>query len=662
MQKADAAARVGALRRQIEHHNHRYYALDAPEISDFEYDALTRELRELEAAFPELVTPDSPTGKIGAPPENTFDPVRHAVQMGSLQDVFSTGEVLDFDRRVREKIESPEYVVEPKVDGLSVSLEYENGLFVRGSTRGDGFVGEDVTENLRTVRTVPMRLPEALPLLEVRGEVYLSRESFEEANAQQELNGEKLFKNPRNAAAGSLRQKDPRVTARRRLDLCVFNIQRIEGKTLSAHVESLSLLDRLGFDVIPAYPPTRSIEAAVESIKEIGNRRGEYPFDIDGAVVKVNSFTHREALGATAKFPRWAVAFKYPPEEKTTRLLDIEVRVGRTGVLTPTAVFEPVTLAGTTVSRAVLHNQDFIDAKRISVGDLIVVRKAGEIIPEVVEVAEHAPGGAVFRLPEQCPSCSHAVSRDADDAAVRCENPACPAQLLRNLIHFASRDAMDIEGLGQAVSELLIREDLVHSPADLYALTPAQLAPLERMGDKSAQNLCDAVAKSKENDLSRLIYGLGIRNIGQKASQLLARRFADMKSLMAAKKDELLAVDGFGDVMADSLLAYFAREDTRELLAALDLAGVNMRSLAPQTAEAGRLSGTVFVLTGTLPNMTRQEAAARIEAQGGRVSGSVSKKTSYVVAGEEAGGKLARAQSLGVTILDEAGLLALLGQ
>lgn len=658
--KEAAAARSAELCGLIERCNYEYHVLDNPTLEDFEYDALTRELRAIEAEYPELATPDSPTQKVGAPIlENTFAPVRHEVQMGSLQDVFSTGEVAQFDQRVRERLGNlpVEYVVEPKIDGLSVSLEYRDGVFVRGSTRGDGFVGEDVTENLRTIRSIPKTLPEALPFLEVRGEVYLPLENFSKIVAQQELNDERPFKNPRNAAAGSLRQKDPRVTARRMLDLLVFNIQQMEGRQVASHTESLDLLRSYGFPVIPNFHAVDTIDEAIAEIGEIGERRGENPYDIDGAVVKVNSFAQRETLGSTAKFPRWAVAYKYPPEEKETTLLAVEVKVGRTGALTPTAVFEPISLAGTTVSRAVLHNQDFIDEKQIAVGDIIRVRKAGEIIPEVLSVARHS-GNPVYHLPDRCPSCGQPVSRDGDDAAIRCQNLACPAQLLRNLIHFASRDAMDIEGLGEAMIELLVGEGLLASPVDLYRLRAEQLSGLERLGEKSAANLIAAIGHSKGNDLSRLLFGLGIRNIGQKASQLLARRFGSMDGLLRADRESLTAIDSFGEVMADSLLSFFAQDENRMMIAQLASLGVNMTCFDRPASD--RLAGLTFVLTGTLPSLTRSEAASLIEGQGGKVSGSVSKKTSYVVAGEEAGSKLTKAQSLGVPVLDEAGLLTLL--
>ena len=654
------AKRLKELREQIDYHNTRYHLYDEPEIEDFEYDALNRELKALEAQYPELVTADSPTQKVGAKTAgvlNTFAEVEHKVQMASLQDVFSTDEVRDFDIKTKNAIRSPLYVVEPKIDGLSVSLEYRNGEFVRGSTRGDGFVGEDVTENLRTIRTVPKKLNIDIPFIEVRGEVYMSRESFDMVVAQQELNGEKPFKNPRNAAAGSLRQKDPSVTAKRMLDILVFNIQQIEGKEITDHEHSIAYLKELGFSTIFPDRPTDDIEVIIERIEKIGDKREEFPFNIDGAVVKVNDFAQRDELGSAAKYPKWAVAYKYPPEEKETTLLSIEINVGRTGVLTPTAVFEPITLAGTTVSRAVLHNQDFIDEKQIAVGDTIVVRKAGEIIPEVLSVSKHC-GGEVFKIPSVCPSCGHPTGRDGDDAAVRCRNMACPAQLLRNLIHFASRDAMDIEGLGQANIELFVAEGLIASQADIYRLKAAAIAKLDRLGKKSAANIVGAIEKSKQNDLSRLLFGLGIRNIGQKAAQLIARRFGSMDELMNASREDISSIDTIGAVMADSICTFFEQPENAELIEQLKQLGVNMES--KEAPVSNKLSGLTFVLTGTLPTLSRNDATAMLEAQGAKVSGSVSKKTSYVVAGEEAGSKLTKAQTLGVKIIDEAQMIELL--
>lgn len=653
-----ARQRHQELTELLNYHGKLYYTKDQPEISDYEYDMLNRELEELEQAFPQLSTEDSPTHRVGGAIKNTFAPVEHAVQMGSLQDVFSMEEVEQFDQRVRETVPDPTYVVEPKIDGLSVSLEYRDGVLIRGSTRGDGLVGEDVTPNLKTIRAVPLRLNRSIPFLEVRGEVYMPHESFQELVEQQELNEEKPFKNPRNAAAGSLRQKDPKLTAKRKLSIFVFNVQQLEGESLNGHAQSLDYLRELGFAVSPSYRCYTDIHQVVEEIQRIGAHREDYSFDIDGAVVKVDSFSQREQLGSTSKFPRWAVAFKYPPEEKETVLAEIQVKVGRTGAVTPTAVFEPITLAGTTVSRAVLHNQDFIVSKNINIGDRILVRKAGDIIPEVVSVAAKGENPEPYRLPEVCPACGTRLVREEDEAVLRCPNPDCPAQLLRNLIHFASRDAMDIDGMGPAVLGALTREGLVASSADLYNLTAEQLARLERMGEKSADNLIRALEASKSRDLSRLLFALGIRNIGQKAAQLLAQRFSTMEAVQQASVEEIAAIDGFGEIMARSVAAFMELEQSRVLIDRLKAAGVNMT--AEQTTVGDRLAGLTFVLTGTLPTMTRDQAGERIQQQGGKVSSSVSKKTSYVVAGEDAGSKLAKAQSLGIPILDEQGLFKLL--
>ena len=659
MEKQEALREYQSLCDQIRYHNQKYYVEDAPEIDDYEYDMLYRRLQASEAAYPELVTPDSPTQKVGGPALNTFAPVAHEVPMESLHDSFSEDELYDFDRRVREAVGDPVYVVEPKFDGLSVSLEYRDGLFVRGSTRGDGLVGEDVTENLRAIRTVPKKLSRPVPFLEVRGEVYMSHESFFALCARQELNDEKPFKNPRNAAAGSLRQKNPKITAARGLDIFVFNVQQAPGEAFASHDASLAFLKELGFPVTDLNRTCRTMEEVVARVREIGALRGTLGYSIDGAVVKVNDFAQREALGSTAKFPRWAEAYKYPPEEKESRLLDIEINVGRTGVLTPTGVFEPVTLAGTTVSRATLHNQDFIEEKGIRIGCTCVLRKAGEIIPEVVSVTNGAAEGEAYRMPETCPSCGGPVVREEGEAALRCVNPECPAQLLRHLIHFASRDAMDVEGLGPAVLEQLLDKGLVKSPADLYRLTVPQLMELERMGEKSSQNLVDAIAKTKENDLYRLIFALGIRHIGQKAAKLLTERFRSVDELFAASPEEIAAIEGFGGVMAESVADFFAQPGTARLVGELRDAGVNLESRAHETADA-RFAGKIFVLTGTLPTMTRSEASALVEKFGGKVSSSVSKKTSFVLAGEEAGSKLTKANQLGVTVIDEEEFLRML--
>lgn len=642
------------LREQINYYSELYYEKDDPAISDYEFDKLMHQLIDIEEEYPELLTPDSPTHRVGGRASNSFEQVEHVVQMGSLQDVFSDEEVVDFDRRVREVVSDPIYVVEPKIDGLSVSLEYRDGVLVRGSTRGDGFVGEDVTENIRTIRSVPLRLKRNIPFVEVRGEVYMPVASFEKVVAQQELKEEKPFKNPRNAAAGSLRQKNPKITAQRGLDIFVFNLQQIEGVQVSGHKESLDLLKELGFQVSPSYLAVDTIEKAIEEIRAIGQRRGEYSFDIDGAVVKVDSLAQREMLGATAKFPKWAVAFKYPPEEKITTLLDVEVKVGRTGALTPTAVFEPIQLAGTTVSRAVLHNQDFIDEKQIAVGDKIIVRKAGDIIPEVVAVAEHC-GNPTYQLPEYCPSCHTKVVREEGEAAIYCPNIECPAQLMRNLIHFASRNAMDIDGMGPAVLEGLVNAGWVHSPADLYDLTEEQIASLERMGKKSASNLMNALEKSKQNDLSKVIFALGIPEVGEKTAAELASAFGSMEKLSWATLEQLTALDGFGEVVAQNIVSFFLEERNRVQIERLAKAGVNMESTKVKAGDT--FEGKTFVLTGTLPTLKRNEAKELIESLGGKVSSSVSKKTDYVVAGEEAGSKLTKANELGITILTEEQLL-----
>ncbi len=646
-----ARARIDALCEKLNYYSYRYYVENESEISDYEYDMLQRELLALEETYPELVRPDSPTRRVGGEADRLFTPVTHAVPMESLQDAFSYEELGDFDRRVRERFPGASYVVEPKIDGLSVSLEYENGVFTRGSTRGDGVTGEDITANLKTVRSIPMRLRRALPFIEVRGEVYMKHSVFLELRAGQEERGEAPFKNPRNAASGSLRQKDPAVTAARKLDIFVFNIQRIEGASPAGHKESLDLLKELGFVTVPFYTPCPDLSAALAEIERIGRERPTLGFDIDGAVIKTDDFSMRRALGSTAKFPRWAVAYKYPPEEKRTVLRDVEVSVGRTGVLTPTAVFDPVLLAGSTVSRASLHNQDYINEKGLSIGDTVLVRKAGDVIPEVAAVAEHAPGAPVYTLPEVCPSCGAPVYREKDAAALRCVNPDCPAQLLRNLIHFCSRDAMDIDGLGEALIETFVREGMLRDAADVYSLDGERIAALEGLGKKSAENLLAAVERSKANDLSRLLYALGIQHIGQKAAKLLAARFGDMDAVMNADAETLGAVDGFGTVMAESVAAYFRLPQSRALIERLKARGVNMKRT--ETVEDRRFAGMTFVLTGALERFTREEASALIERFGGKTASSVSKKTSVVVAGENAGSKLKKANDLGVRVIDE---------
>ncbi len=642
--------KAAELREQLNYHIKRYYDEDSPEISDYEYDMMMRELKAIEAEYPQLITADSPTQRVGGTASEKFAPVVHSVRMESLLDAFSEEELEAFDSRVKQAVGEVSYVVEPKIDGLSVSLEYRNGKLVRGSTRGDGDVGEDVTHNILTIKSIPLELSEKMPLLEVRGEVYMPHSSFEELVLRQDEAGEKPFKNPRNAAAGSLRQKDAAVTATRGLDMFVFNIQRIEGKTLSSHKESLDFLASLGFRTVPDYKCHSSFTSAVEHVRQIGEMRGTLSFDIDGAVIKVDDFDKREAMGSTAKFPRWAVAFKYPPEEKSTVLREIEVAVGRTGVLTPTAVFDPIQLAGTTVSRATLHNQDFINEKEIALGDTIVVRKAGDIIPEVLSVVSHC-GAPVFTLPEVCPSCGAPVVRANGEAAVRCNNSDCPAQLKRRLIHFCSRDAMDIESLGEAVVEMLVDKGIVSCVEDIYTLTADDLIGLEHFAKKSADNLVKAVADSKQNDLFKLIFGLGIRHIGRKSAKLLCDHFMTMESIQQASVEDISKIEGFGGIMAESVALYFSMPQTAELIAKLSALGLNMKSLREVASD--KFAGKTFVLTGTLPTYTRNEAAEIIEKFGGKVSSSVSKKTDYVLAGEEAGSKLKKANDLGVTVINE---------
>ena len=658
MEKQAAEVRILELRELINKYSRYYYEEDSPAVEDDEFDALTRELRVLESEFPELVTPDSYTRRVMGAVSAQFSPVQHEVPLESLQDVFSLEELRDFDRRVRAVAENARYVVEPKIDGLSIALEYVDGAFVRGATRGDGQVGEDVTHNLLTISSIPQKLTRNVPHVVVRGEVFMPREAFAELVYQQEEAGGKVFKNPRNAAAGSLRQKNADVTRGRALDLFLFNLQMIEGETVESHAGSLELMRELGFRIIPFYKVVDTIDEVIDEVARIGKLRKTLPFDIDGAVVKVDTIADRQALGSTSKFPKWAAAFKYPPEEKRTVLLDIEVNVGRTGVLTPIGVFEPVLLAGSTVSRATLHNADFIQEKGLCIGDSVVLRKAGDIIPEVVRIAEHVDGGVQFELPSECPSCGSPTVREDGEAALRCDNPQCPAQQVRRLIHFASRDAMDIEGLGSAVVEQLAEAGLIHSVCDLYELRPDDVAALERMGNKSAENLMAAIEKSKTNDLYRVIFALGIRHIGVKAAKLLAEFFHDMDSILSADTAGMQAIDGFGGIMADSACRFFAMPESREMIRRLTAAGVNMRASTEKVDN--RFAGMVFVLTGTLPTMKREEAALLIEQRGGKTSSSVSKKTSIVLAGEDAGSKLVKAQQLDIKIIDEYEFLSMI--
>ena len=645
-----AQIRAKELRDLLNYHSHKYYVEDNPEIGDYEYDMLQRELSEIEKEFPELITPDSPTQRVGGSADGLFEPVVHAVPLESLQDAFGIDEVKAFDERVKAVFADAEYVVEPKIDGLSVALEYENGIFVRGSTRGDGVTGENVTANLRTVNSIPLRLKENVTI-EVRGEVYMPKSVFASLVEEQEQNGEKTFKNPRNAAAGSLRQKNPKITASRNLDIFVFNIQKYSGEGVTGHKQSIDYLKTLGFKTIPFYNKFNNIEDVISELKRIGEIRSSLPFDIDGAVIKTDSFAQRAEIGSTSKFPRWALAFKYPPEEKETTVVDIEVAVGRTGVLTPTAVFEPVLVAGSTVSRATLHNQDFINEKDIRLGDRVVIRKAGDIIPEVIRVVSHAENSEKYLLPSVCPSCGANVIREEDESAVRCVNPECPAQLLRNLIHFCSRDAMDIEGMGDAVLEKLVSNGFLTKASDIYTLKKEDFMTLEGFKDKSSQNLVDAIEKSKNNDLSKLIFALGIRHVGQKAGKILADYFETMENLTNADIEVLTSIEGFGGIMAQSVVDFFSLEQTKREIEMLAAFGVNMVSQKEKIDN--RFEGKTFVLTGTLPTYSRNEASEIIEKFGGKTASSVSKKTSYVLAGEEAGSKLVKAQSLGVTIISE---------
>ena len=653
MMEQDIAKKIDDLRKQINYHNKRYYNEDNPEISDFEYDALMNQLLDLEKEYPEYIVKDSPTQKVSGDVKKGFEPVTHEIAMESLSDAFSEEELIEFDERVKKNLGHPyEYVLEYKIDGLSVSLEYENGLLVRGSTRGDGRVGENVTENIKTISSIP-QIINFKGSLEVRGEVYMSKENFKKLNEQQEICEKRLFANPRNAAAGSLRQLDSKITAQRKLEIIVFNIQKIDGKLFQTHKESLDFLNQLGFIVSPEYPVINTIEEAWQSIQKMGENRGNLPFDIDGAVLKVNALQARAELGSTTKTPRWAIAYKFPPEKQLTKLTDICINVGRTGVLTPYAVLEPVRIAGSVVSRAALHNIDYIREKDIRIGDMVWIQKAGDIIPEIIESVKDKRKGTeiIFEMPAVCPECGSPAHRFEGEAAVRCTGIECPAQLARNIIHFASRDAMDIEGLGPAIVEQLLHHHLIAGAADLYYLSRSDLVDLDRMAEKSADNLLNAITRSKENDLSRLVYALGIRLVGEKAAKMLANHFLTMDALIAAQKEELIAIDEVGDKIADSLIDFFKQEQSLHTINRLKAAGVNMNCLVEITDT--RFLGKTFVLTGTLSTYTRSEAGSIIEGLGGRVSSSVSKKTDYVIAGEDAGSKLKKAKDLDVTILTE---------
>lgn len=659
MDKNQAKARIQELSELLERYNQEYYVQDNPSVEDYVYDELMQELKRLEAEFPEYLSPQSPTQRVGGNVSNQFEKVKHSVQMQSLQDVFSFEQVKEFVAKCQEVFPEVEFSVEPKIDGLSVSLEYRENQFVLGSTRGDGFTGEDVTANLKTVRTIPLNLhlKENLPLLEVRGEVYMPKEQFLKLTAQQEENGEQPFKNPRNAAAGSLRQKYSEITAKRKLDIFVFNLQRCEGKTFNTHSETLEFLKEAGFHMIPDWSICHTAEEIQDKITEIGTKRQNLPYDIDGVVIKVNHLEQRTLFGATSKTPKWAIAYKFPPEEKETTLREIEVNVGRTGALTPVAVFDTVTLAGTSVSRAVLHNQDFITEKNICIGDRIIVRKAGDIIPEVLRSVSHGEHAEPYHLPECCPVCGAKAVRDEGESVLRCPNISCPAQLHKQLVHFASRDAMNIDGLGTAIITALLEAGLVKDSADLYSLTTEQLLSLEGFQKKSAENLIKAIEASKTASLDRVIYGLGIRNIGQKAAKLLCDAFLSLENLEKAEQEEISQIEGFGEIMAENVYQAFHDTSVQELLTKLKTAGLTLQYEKKEVQADTFFSGKVFVLTGTLSKMKRSEAKQRIESAGGKVSGSVSKKTDYVIAGEEAGSKLTKAQDLGVKVLSESEFL-----
>lgn len=660
MDKEQIKSEYEQLCKQAEQHNFNYYVLDDPTIEDDEYDRLMRRIKEIEAENPEIVSESSPTQHVGGYAINTFEKVTHEVQMGSLQDVFSEGELYEFDERVKKAVGKAVYCVEPKIDGLSVSLEYKDGVFVRGSTRGDGFVGEDITKNLKTIKSIPMVLSEKIPFIEVRGEVYMPKADFEKLVRKQLENDKQPAKNPRNAAAGSLRQKDSRVTASRGLDIFVFNLQRIEGRELTCHSESLDYMKSLGFNVIDGYKTFDNIEDAVSRIMEIGENRQSYSYDIDGAVIKVDNFELRNELGSTAKVPKWAVAFKYPPEEKETKLLDIEINVGRTGALTPVAVFEPVWLAGTTVSRAVLHNQDYIDSKDIRIGDIIAVRKAGDIIPEVVRSVSHAENSEPFVIPHICPVCHGKAERAEDEAVIRCVNIDCPAQLLKNIEHFASRPAMNIDGLGEAVVKQLVENRLISTVADLYSLQQQDLEMLPGFAKVSASKLIANIENSKTNSPDRLLFALGIKGIGQKNAQLLMKHFGSIEKLSETSPEEISAVENFGDILANNIFTALHEPHMTELIERLKSYGVN--TVYQSDVKSDKLAGLIFVITGTLPDMTRDEAKTLIEQNGGKCSGSVSRKTSYVLAGEEAGSKLTKAQQLGVTVISQQQLIEMIGE
>ncbi len=654
---------IKELRELIKYHSDRYYNDDNPEISDYEYDMLLRQLKQLEAENPDLAEESSPTQNVGGKASSAFGEVLHAVKMESLNDVFSRDEFIDFGRKTAEALGfEPEYTVEPKIDGLSVSLEYKNGEFFRGSTRGDGLVGEDVTHNLKTIKSIPKKLTEKIPYLEVRGEVFMPREAFVKLNEQRSESGESIFANPRNAAAGSLRQLDSAITAERELDIFVFNVQRAEGISFETHIEAIEKLGKLGFKVIPHEKPFKTIEEAFEKVQSIGEGRSSYYYDIDGAVIKVNSLPLREEMGSTSKYPRWAAAFKFPAEQKETKLLDIVLQIGRTGAVTPNAVLETVTLAGTNVSRATLHNMNFIEEKDIRIGDTVLLQKAGDIIPEVVRVIKEKRTGdeAQFKMPDSCPVCYSPLHRAEGEAAYRCTNEYCPSQKGRRIIHFASRDAMDIEGMGPSLVYKLIEEGLIDRSGDLYSLKAEDISALDKMGDKSAENIITAIESSKNRELSNLLFALGIRHIGKRAAQIIAKHFKTLDAILSATTEEISAINDIGEKMAQSLKDYFENSEARENLNLIIAAGVRTEETAENVGSL--FEGKTFVLTGTLPDMSRSEAGKIIESLGGKVSSSVSAKTDYVLAGEAAGSKLEKAQKLEVTIINQQEFLEMTGE
>lgn len=647
----EAKALAEKYRKEIEYHNKKYYEDDSPEIDDYEYDMIVRNLEELENLFPELASEDSPTKHVGGIASAKFSPVTHEIKMESLHDSFSIEEIEAFYNRIKNVVKSASYVVEPKIDGLSVSVEYVNGKLFRASTRGDGQVGEDITENILTINSLPKKLNKNIEYLEVRGEVYMSKDSFLKLVQKQESDGQKTFKNPRNAAAGSLRQKDSSVTASRNLDIFIFNVQKIKGYELKFHKESLDFLKDLGLPVLPFYAVCKTMEEISSEINRIGEIKSDLPFQTDGAVVKLDSFEDRKVLGSTSKFPRWAEAYKYPPEEKSTELLNIEINVGRTGILAPTGILKPVLISGSTVGRVVLHNEDFIKEKNLRIGDTVVIRKAGEIIPEVVKVISHKENSEEFQFPKKCPSCGSEVTRVDDEVAIRCVNTNCPAQLLRNLIHFVSKGAMDIEGLGETLISKMVEQGIISSPVQIYELSKEKLSAMERMGEKSSQNIINSIKKSKNQNLDRLIFALGIRHVGQKAAKLLASEFENMDNLMLAQKEEISLIGGIGEVIADSIISYFSVDQNVKLINELKNKGLNMNF--ESSSKNSVLKNKTFVLTGTLEKYTRGEATQIIESMGGKVTSSVSKNTSYVLCGDSPGSKAEKARKLNVDIISE---------